>query len=159
MSDDEDFEDYEDDDSREGALARRSDPFTSHAAAANVDTRKSERRVIIGFIEGGSANSYSMALRLRRRDNQVSPRFAPLKRRGIIYPLYVEKSPYSEDNVIVYQLNRSHPEVQRIIKELADGLISAANPGPIRPPKQARKRDNRPKGGTEPDLAKHPLGE
>ena len=67
------------------ALARRTDPETSHEAAASVDTNALESLVLDelrGAVEG--LTSHQVADRTGESLVSVSPRMAPLERKGLI---------------------------------------------------------------------------
>ena len=66
------------------ALARRTDPETSHAAAALVDASTLSGRVLAELRQNGPATIHSMAERLGISLVTASPRFAPLRRAGLI---------------------------------------------------------------------------
>lgn len=68
----------------EPAHARRTDPATSHEAAASVDTTTLERLVLNALDTWGPMTMHQVATALRLDLVTVSPRFAPLRRKGLI---------------------------------------------------------------------------
>jgi hypothetical protein len=67
-------------------LVRRNDPVTSHEAAKSVDTTKLEAlvyEVIRSHPQGCIADDVERAIP-QHRSNTVTPRFAPLIRKGFI---------------------------------------------------------------------------
>ena len=68
----------------ETALARASDPDTSHDAAASVNVARAEGRVLDCLRVMGKANNNEIAEYLGCRVNASSPRIAPLCRKGLV---------------------------------------------------------------------------
>ena len=68
----------------ETALARASDPDTSHDAAASVNVARAEGRVLDCLRVMGKANNNEIAEYLCCRVNASSPRIAPLCRKGLV---------------------------------------------------------------------------
>ena len=68
----------------ETALARASDPDTSHDAAASVNVARAEGRVLDCLRVMGKANNNEIAEYLACRVNASSPRIAPLCRKGLV---------------------------------------------------------------------------
>ena len=68
----------------ETALARASDPDTSHDAAASVNVARAEGRVLDCLRVVGKANNNEIAEYLGCRVNASSPRIAPLCRKGLV---------------------------------------------------------------------------
>lgn len=66
--------------------ARNSDPVTSHQAAASVDATALEEQVgiVVRARAQYGATSYEVQSILGLSHQSVSPRFAPLKRKGVI---------------------------------------------------------------------------
>ena len=83
----------------ETALARSSDPETSHDAAARVDVARAEGRVLDCLRVLGKANNNEIAEYLGCRVNASSPRIAPLCRKGL-----VRNSGERRDRQIVWEL-------------------------------------------------------
>ena len=69
---------------RKPTLARHGDPQTSHEAAARVDTSKDEAMVVAALMKHGPMTSKELAVIANRRRENISPRFAPLERGGLI---------------------------------------------------------------------------
>ena len=70
------------------ALARNTDPETSQAAAEAMDTTKSEQEVyevILSKGVNGATLDEVCATLSHRRESSISPRFAPLVRKKLIY--------------------------------------------------------------------------
>lgn len=65
------------------ALARSSDPSTSHEAAASVDAKTLEVEVLLALAHGPQT-MHRVASILGRELVSISPRFAPLIRKGLI---------------------------------------------------------------------------
>lgn len=66
-------------------LARRTDPATSHQAALNLgDTTPLEGRVLDCLRRHGRCSSHDVARLTGLELVTVSPRFAPLERKGLI---------------------------------------------------------------------------
>lgn len=68
-------------------LVRRSDPPTAIAGALAIDTTKSEREVyeaILTFGNRGCISTDIEKLIPHRPSHSITPRFAPLKRKGLI---------------------------------------------------------------------------
>lgn len=72
---------------QEQALARGSDPATSHEAAASVDTSKLAA-LIIGALEelGAPSTTGEIAIRLGYPRDSISPRMKPLAKSGKVRP-------------------------------------------------------------------------
>ena len=69
----------------DGAYARRSDPLTSHEAAARVDVQSAERQVLQCLRAlGGKAINNEIAEHLGCRVNASSPRMRPLEKKGLV---------------------------------------------------------------------------
>lgn len=67
------------------ALSRRTDPSTSHVAAAKVDTSKLEAIVLDALRQSPQGlTSHQIASQLRLSLVTVSPRMRPLVRKGLI---------------------------------------------------------------------------
>jgi DNA-binding MarR family transcriptional regulator len=67
------------------ALARRTDPDTSHEAAASVKVQKVEARVLRAMAEMDGVGTWDLISdRSGLRPGTVSPRFAPLRGKGLI---------------------------------------------------------------------------
>jgi len=67
------------------ALARATDPATSHEAAEHVDTETLETRVLFALaIFQYGATTHQLAAYLQESLVTVSPRMAPLRRKGKI---------------------------------------------------------------------------
>lgn len=66
------------------ALARRTDPETSHDAAARVDAATLAGRVLASLIADGPATSHELAARLHVSLVAVSPRMRPLVRSRLV---------------------------------------------------------------------------
>lgn len=66
------------------ALARHSDPLTSHAAAAAVDLPALEAAVFGALKAHGPMTSFEIAELLRLSLVTVSPRLAPLRDKGLV---------------------------------------------------------------------------
>lgn len=66
------------------ALARNSDPETSHAAAEHVDTETLETRVLfaLALFQEYGATTHQIAAYLGLSLVTISPRMAPLRRKG-----------------------------------------------------------------------------
>lgn len=72
---------------RDNALARNTDPETSHIAAAGVDVTTTERLVfdaICSFGEDGAISDELVELLPELGYRTVTPRYAPLMRKGLI---------------------------------------------------------------------------
>ena len=65
------------------AAARRSDPQESHDAAARVPVAERERQVMEA-LRAGPATMHEVAERLGMPLTSISPRFAPLFRKGLV---------------------------------------------------------------------------
>lgn len=65
------------------AYARSTDPETSHAAAAHIDTETLQTRVLFALAVS-PMTSHQIAAYLRLSLVTVSPRMAPLCRKGLI---------------------------------------------------------------------------
>ncbi len=75
------------------ALARNDDPDTSHEAAASINTTRIERIVLEAFWKSpGGLIAEEVALLTRLPLNTVTPRIAPLVRKGYIIPIGKRKS-------------------------------------------------------------------
>lgn len=84
----------------EMALARRTDPGTSHVAAARVDVPKAERQVLNALATlGGKGINNEIAEVLDLRVNATSPRMKPLEKKGL-----VRRTEYRRDRQIVWEL-------------------------------------------------------
>lgn len=68
------------------ALARHTDPATSHAAAAAVATSVAHLDLLIlaGLILRGPMSSHDIAAYIERGLVSVSPRMKPLEQRGLV---------------------------------------------------------------------------
>lgn len=64
--------------------ARRTDPESSHEAAAKVDASRLERLVWITLLEIGTSSAEEVADYLNIDKQSITPRFAPLERKGLI---------------------------------------------------------------------------
>jgi hypothetical protein len=70
------------------ALARRTDPETSHEAASKVNTTKLEEIVLNTIRDSGVYGCTAdevVAANSGYKGNSLTPRFAPLIKRGLIY--------------------------------------------------------------------------
>jgi len=69
------------------AHARNTDPGTSHAAAASVRATDLESRVLeaIRYCEPGGATSSELESLTKLTNQSLTPRFAPMRRKGLIY--------------------------------------------------------------------------
>lgn len=83
----------------EGGGARRTDPQTSHDAAATVKTGKLQDLIVASLRDQGPGTASDISLRINRALNSVSPRMAGLTRAGIIHIVGGERgrSIYSYD--------------------------------------------------------------
>jgi hypothetical protein len=66
------------------ALARTSDPHTSHDAATSVNTTNQERRVLHALMSGGPMTAEEVARWLASPIPSISPRFRPLFNKNMI---------------------------------------------------------------------------
>lgn len=66
------------------AYARRTDPHTSHAAAATVEVAKLEGLVLAALRAWGPMTSREVCARIGRDPWSISPRFKPLETKGLI---------------------------------------------------------------------------
>lgn len=68
------------------AHARRTDPATSHAAAAAVSLRVTdlELKVLAALVLRGASTSHQLAEYMDASLVTISPRMAPLERRGMV---------------------------------------------------------------------------
>ena len=66
------------------AHARTTDPGTSHEAAARVDANALEGMVVGSLKELGPGTTTEIASRLDRHSWSISPRMAPLERKGLV---------------------------------------------------------------------------
>ena len=66
------------------AHARRTDPITSHQAAATVNTARLEALVVDALTELEAATMHAVASHLARELVSISPRFKPLEKKGLI---------------------------------------------------------------------------
>lgn len=66
------------------ALARRSDPATSRAAAASIDAESISGKVLAELREKGPGTSHELASRARLDLVTVSPRMKPLEKLGLV---------------------------------------------------------------------------
>ncbi len=66
------------------AHARRTDPVTSHQAAATVNTARLEALVVDALTELEAATMHTVATHLARELVSISPRFKPLEKKGLI---------------------------------------------------------------------------
>lgn len=98
-------------------FARRSDPATSHAAAASVDVNHREQEVVDalrGLVVASSAYDIQQHLAsygIRRDKNCVSRRLTSLVRKGLVDDRGTKPGPYNRD-VTAYRL-RDHRLGQR----------------------------------------------
>lgn len=67
------------------ATARRSDPETSHDAAASVDATELEDEVLCDLRRHGPATTVELAARMRRELVTISPRMKPLELKGLVW--------------------------------------------------------------------------
>lgn len=65
------------------ALARSSDPITSHDAARHVDTNALEH-LVLAELRNGPGTTEDLARRLNRSLVTVSPRLKPLEAKGLV---------------------------------------------------------------------------
>lgn len=68
----------------ERAKARRTDPRTSHDAAAKVDVTKGEALVIEALMRFGPMTTAEIAARVGRPRENISSRLRPLERKGMV---------------------------------------------------------------------------
>lgn len=66
-------------------LARRTDPATSHAAAAKLDVAGVVERIADSLRDDGPATSRELAERLRIDLVTISPRLRPMTRAGMVH--------------------------------------------------------------------------
>lgn len=66
-------------------MARATDPETSRKAAASVDTGKFERAVVDALRSNPDSSIQDVVEITGECYRSISPRFAPLRRRGLIY--------------------------------------------------------------------------
>lgn len=79
------------------AKARSTDPATSKEAAKGVKVGKLVDRILESLRDQGPGTAETIAQRLSVKLNSISPRFAPLKRQGIVFVISGEggRSVYS----------------------------------------------------------------
>ncbi|MBK8200375.1 MAG: hypothetical protein IPK75_18665 [Acidobacteria bacterium] len=66
------------------ALARKTDPATSHEAAASVPVQDLELKVLAALVLRGPSSSHDIAAYIGVPLVSVSPRMAPLEARGLV---------------------------------------------------------------------------
>ena len=83
---------------RRGALSRTSDPQTAHDAARRVNVTGLEQSVLAALHRtGNGATTHEIAAEMKVEWTSVSPRMAPLERKGL-----VERTLFRRDGRIVW---------------------------------------------------------
>lgn len=85
------------------AHARHSDPETSHEAARSVDANALERIVLGAIKRLGGATIKEVALHTGQAEVSISPRFAPLRKKGLIRATGKRRNPGSRVSAIVWE--------------------------------------------------------
>jgi|SRR5215471_16395912 len=95
----------------EHGRARRSDPQTAKDAGEGVNAARLEQAVIVALIKGGPMTTFQIAEAVGVHWNSISPRLAPLEKRG-----YVERT--GEKRIVI---GHKASEVWRIASTSQNG--------------------------------------
>jgi predicted transcriptional regulator len=89
---------------KETGRARKADPPTAKAAARSVDATDLEQAVLAALLTNGPMTTHEVARYLNRELVTVSPRMAPLVRKGLVQDSTLRREGPSGRKSIVWRI-------------------------------------------------------